>query len=185
MLLFMDVETGGIDPKTTDLLTAFFAVTDLEGEVYNTLDVKLKPESGIYRVTPDALQVNGIDLCSHNKEATERYEAERQLTLMLDKYKTGEQFIPVGWNVGFDVSFVKEQLISQMMWNMFVSYRNLDLQAVYQFLYLSGKYKVSPSLSKVATYFGLDVSGQHDAKFDVELTIEVYKKMRKDMKYVG
>jgi len=81
MFLALDTETGGIGPDKS-LLTLYAVALDdnlnpvaFSGDDFKVaggileLDLKLKPDDGIYRVTGEALGINGINLSEHDKEA--------------------------------------------------------------------------------------------------------------------
>ena len=85
----LDTETGGLDPKTSDLLTIYIAVADENFQILDELDLKLKPDGDRLPVTePGAMKVNGIDLQKHLADPTTitYSEAKNRISAMLKKY---------------------------------------------------------------------------------------------------
>lgn len=175
MLLFFDTETGGLDPQRHSLLTAHFvAVDEATMEVRGERSLRILSR-GI--VTEEALRINRIDLEQHMLLGAPREEAAQQLRdFLLDVGGAEQRLTPVGWNVGFDVGFVKAQLLAE--WEAYVSYRVLDVQSVAGFLASTGVLPKTNGLAGLANYFGLDTSGHHDAREDTYLTLRVYERLR-------
>ena len=74
-------------------------------------------------------------------------------------------------------------LMSRGSWEKFTSYRKLDTSAVCQFLKSCNMFPedVSGSLTSLAKYFNIpvDENKAHDAKYDTELTFQVFMTLRK------
>lgn len=182
MYLFLDTETGGLDPVEHSLLTAHFALVEPDSlDVVDELSLAVRPYDGIYRVSAGALAINKIDIAAHWQNALPVEEAAARLREFLGadaEYHrlNAEPLVPVGHNVSFDISFVRQQLLPD--WGTLVSYRTIDLQSVTRFLVDAGLMPKVNGLAGAAAFFGLDISGHHDAAFDTRLTIEVFRKVR-------
>lgn len=188
--IVLDTETGGLDPMFCSLLTAYFAVTDEQLNVLDTLDLKLKetddPNTNYYYVTEKALEVNKIDLRTHSKDAV-TYKAAGTLLYNFIKKNSNdgaEKLIPIGCNVAFDIKHICKEIISQGSWEKHCSYRVEDIGSHIRLLQRNGLLSKSMpgSLSKTAEYFGIDSSLAHSASGDVELTIKVLKELEKVFK---
>lgn len=176
MYLFLDTETGGLDPAEHSLLTAHFALVDSESlETLKELSLAIRP-SEVYKVTAGALMVNKINLADHWQAAQPAWEAADQLRAFLGEPHERPPLVPVGWNVGFDINFVRQQLLPE--WGELVSYRTIDLQSVVRFLADAGVMPKVNGLAGAAEFFGLNISGHHDAAFDTRLTMKVFRKVR-------
>lgn len=184
--LCIDIETGGIGHDKS-LLTAYFKIIEQHNDTLiwhdvNDLYLFVKPENDIYNVTAQALEINGINLVQHNKVAQTAKECKASLYHFLRRHSDkNNKLIPLGHGVSFDIKFILEsedKLISKGTWDTFVSYRVLDTATIGQFLKIANKVPtdISGSLSSWAEYFGIDASKAHDAKADVEMSIEVFKK---------
>jgi len=179
--LAIDNETGGLGEVS--LLTSYFAVLDSNLRILDDLYLYLKPEDGIYRIEPQALEINGINLVSHDKIAETKSTAGNKLYRFLKSYSNdgADKLIPLGHNVTFDVIGIYEGILNRNIFEKFTSYRKLDTAVIAQFLKLAGKIpdEVSGSLGSLATFFGIANDKAHDAKADVLVTIEVLKSMLK------
>jgi hypothetical protein len=179
-----DTETGGIgDDKS--ILTAYFGLfikEDNKFKLIDELDLKIKPNDDIYRITAESLEINQIDLKQHNKIAITEKQAGTKLYDKLHIWYTdsGEKLIPVGHNVGFDIRKITTTIIHTGSWEQYVSYRVLDTCTIAQFLRLKGDLPkdLSCSLGKLGQYFKIYNKGElHEAKYDTLLTINVLENL--------
>lgn len=183
MYITLDTETGGIGTDYS-LLTAFFLVTDENFQTLSELDLKVKPDDGIYKVCGDAMNVNRIDLKVHDRLAITYKEAGTKLYKWLQSITEDGKIKAniVGHNVGGDRDKICQCLISRGSWEKFTSYRLRDTQSAAGFLIDCGILKdISGSLESLAKYFGVEVSENdlHNAKTDTIVTMEVYRSLRK------
>lgn len=175
----LDVEAGGTT-NDKSLLSVYFVVLDEDLKtIYGELDLKIKPNDGVYHVTAEALDVNKIDLVQHDKEAVTEGKAATLLYEFLEEHapQGKVKLTPLGHNVTFDVYFIKEHLLKNI--NKYLSYRVLDTSNVIQFLKLTGKVSrdLEGSLEKIANYFEIPIHTLHTAKDDTWLTVEVLRKL--------
>jgi oligoribonuclease (3'-5' exoribonuclease) len=187
MYLFLDNEMGGLEREKYSLLTSYFLATDDNFNVISDLYLYLKPEDGIYKVCGEAMNVNRIDLKVHDTKAITYKEGGTKLYNWL-KGLTEDGKIKatvVGHGVYGDVEWLIYHLISRGSWEKFTSYRKLDTSAVCQFLKACNMFPedVSGSLTSLAKYFNIpvDENATHDAKYDTELTFQVFMKLREQM----
>lgn len=176
----MDCETGGLEGDVS-LLTAYFAILNKNLELTDELDLKLIPDDGIYKVTGQALSINKIDLTKLAQEAITYKEAKTQLYNFLNFNYNGEQLIPIGQNINFDVAFIKGVIISKGSWESFVSHRPLDTMYIATYLKALGKLPAeqSVSLSNLVEYFNivLPEGEAHEARYDTIATVEVLRQL--------
>lgn len=183
----LDIETGGIgDDKS--LLTACFILAkrtdDGEMQIIDSLNLKIKPEDGIYHVTAESLGINHIDLKQHDKDAITEREAGQKLYERLKTWYTisgSTKLIPVGHNVAFDIRRVTNTLVSRGSWDSFVSYRVLDTCTIAQFLKMTNKLpnSLTCSLVNLGDYFNCRPLGgkPHEAEYDTLLALNVLEKL--------
>lgn len=178
--LIIDTETGGLVENEPSLLSLYAYLTDSKLNYLDDIELKIKPDDEVYRINPYALAVNKINLVEHNKIAITESEAKNKFLNFVKKNNThGEKIIPVGHNLNFDLYFTKKLCHD---WEKYFSYRVLDTASVAKFLFLAGKITLPEnnrggSLEDLANYFKLDYTQAHDAKFDVQLTLNVLKKL--------
>lgn len=183
----LDTETGGISDDTS-LLTAYYGFYQLGNDGFaklDELDLKIKPNDGIYRVTAEGLGVNKIDIVAHDKVAIFEKMAGQQLYKKLQEWFTisKERLIPVGHNVSFDIRKTTNNLISVGSWETFVSYRTIDTCAIAQFQRIAGKIpdNLSCSLGHLVGYYKVQLDGKsHEAKCDVDTTMKVLENLLKN-----
>lgn len=184
--LGIDIETGGLTADVS-LLTAYFGFYELVNGKFNKLDeldLKIKPNDGIYRVTGESLAINNINLVEHDKIAIFEKIAGQELYKKLQNWFvfSKDKFIPVGHNVAFDIRKITTTLISMGSWENFVSYRVMDTCTIAQFQRISGKLpeNLSCSLGHLAGYYKVQINGKHhEAKCDVEMTMAVLENLMK------
>lgn len=188
--LALDSETGGLSPKTADMLTLYLAIVDENFKVLDELDLKLKPNDDRLPIADaEALKVNGIDLQKHLKDPdTITYaEAKDKIVEMIKKYlkKSGRHsnVRPMGYNLGFDLAFIQEYLFTQKEWESQINYNTVDPKICVNFLKDCGW--LGPdlgSLVSVVKHFQIPMGTAHTAKADTLATVEVYKKLKELMK---
>ena len=190
-----DCETTGIDLSQAELLTGYFLFLDAELNPVHDLELFCKPNEGLYyKVNPEAMKVNKIDLISHNEKAIS-YESARNrlknliLSLLSEQaikailaekeVELSEKLIPIGHFFTFDVAFLKKFLMPD--WDSFIDRKGLDTASIAMFLKSTGQLpaNLSTSLIKLAEHYGIPHKGAHDAKFDTVMTVEVLKGLRK------
>ena len=175
---------GGLEKDKYSLLTSYFMMTDDNFNVIGTLSLQLKPDDGIYKVCGEAMAINRIDLSVHDKMtitykegATKLYNWLKTLT---DNGKV--KATVVGHGIHGDVEWIIYHLMSRGSWETFTSYRKLDTSSTCQFLKSVGLFpeEVSGSLTSLAEYFKipLDATIVHSAKYDTEITFQVFLELR-------
>ena len=182
--IFLDTETGGI-PLDCSLLTGYFLTVDDLGRPLEGLSLELCPDDRIYKVRAEAMSINKIDLVKHDQVAITYKEAKPHLYNYLNRVSGfGKvKLLAVGQNVNFDLGHIFDKLISRDSWNNFVSYRNIDIATVSQFLKDSGKLpeNTKTSLRDLGKHFEVlsDYEDKflHNAQFDVQLSVKVYFKL--------
>ena len=186
--LAFDVESGGLNPKKADLLTAFFAILDEDFKILEELPMQLKPEDGVPVVESGAMAVNGIDLEKHLSDPnTVTYsEGSKRLEALIRKYlkKRGKysNIIAFGYNVMFDIKWVNHYLIDEDTWNALVHYKAYDVMQDVDVLKRHGWLPPTcGNLGSMVEYFGLPVGEKHVARDDIVMTINVFRKVKEFM----
>jgi DNA polymerase III epsilon subunit-like protein len=183
--LAFDTETGGLNPKSADLLTFYGAILDENFKILEELDLKLKPNDGRLPIAEAAaLNKNGINIQNHLADpSTITYrEAAAQILAMLRRHlqKKGRysNIRPLGQNVQFDIDWVQEHLVSKDEWNSIVHYAKIDTKLCVDFLKDSNWFPSDLSgLGTVVEYLQLSKRNAHNAKEDTLMCVDVYKKL--------
>lgn len=181
-----DTETGGLDPKTSDLLTFYMAVMDENFKIIDEIDLKLKPNDGRLPIAEaGALRANGINLTEHmaNPETITYAEGAVKIVAMIKKHlkKNGRysNLRPMGQNVPFDVGYTQQYLIPKEEWDKLIHYVVVDTKTIVDFFKDCGWFpKELGSLGSIVEYLGVPKRNAHNAKEDTLMCIDVYKAIR-------
>lgn len=177
-----DCESGGLNPQQYSLLTVCFKVADSSLQVIETLNLSLKPNDGVYKIHPKALEKNKIDIVKHDREAITYKEAKSKVLTFLSRHSGlgAEKLTPIGFNVGFDDGFIQSQLVPKEDWEMHVDYHKLDVSVAFQLLKFFNLVpgSVKSNLTSVAHAFGCLGENAHTAEADTEMTINVLRNMK-------
>ena len=182
----LDVELGGL-PTETSLLTlyiGFFVLNDGKFTLLQELDLKIKPNDGIYKLTSQGMEVNKINFIEHDKVAITEKQAGTELYRKLQLWNSiaNDKLIPVGQNILGDIKRITDHLISVASWENFVSIKVLDTCIIGQFLKICDKLPedVSLSLENLGLFFDINIDGNlHEAKYDVLLNIKILEELMK------
>lgn len=175
----LDLETGGLW-NDVSLLTAYFAVLNEDFNIIDELDLKLIPDDGIYKVEPEGMAVNKINLVELAKEAITYKKAKTILYDFLKNNYNGELLTPIGQGILGDVRKLCDTIISKGSWDNFISRRGLDTMYIAKFLQEIGKIPsdMSISLESLVKYFNIDIDGElHSARVDALASAKVLQKM--------
>lgn len=184
--LGFDLETGGLNPTKTDLLTGYFCILDENFKILEELPLALKPEGRLPIVEAKAMSTNGIDLVKHleSPDTVTYTEGAKKLTALIKKYlkKRGKysNIIPMGYNIAsFDVPWAQHHLIPKDTWESMVHYKCLDVSHDVDVLKRHGWLPpFCGSLVSMVEFFGVPKGEAHVARDDIIMTIGVFKKVQ-------
>ena len=180
--ILFDTETGGLETMYS-LLEAYFVTLSEDLQPIEELHLKIKPNPGEpYIVSAGALQVNKIDLVTHETNAITRNDARAKLVDFLARAhgQAGKKLMPMGHNVPFDIGFVQRHLVAKAEWEQYCSYHLDDTVVLISALKRRGILRKNVwSLGTVAKELGVqfDSTQLHGAKADAMLTLMVYRKL--------
>lgn len=179
MYLFLDTETGGLDPQYS-LLTLAAVIADKDfnpvrgGNKEDTLYLQIRhPE---YLVTPDAMTINKIDLVYHSARGLKIEEARTAFEEFIKKGTalTGvRKLMPVGHNLAFDLRFIWAQLMPREVWQRYCGYHFLDTMIVARFFNAVGLLNHGCSLTDLRELFQIETGEAHNALADTQATLAV------------
>ena len=176
-ILFIDTETGGLDPKISAALIQLSGVIRINKKDVEKFNFYIKPFEHS-EVSPEALKVQGR---TTEELESEKYKSEKEvfkqftelLDKYVDKYNKKDKFIVAGYNVKFDInmlnSFFKRNRSNYLF--SYISSVTIDPLPCIGFLQLCG---ILPELenNKLETWckhFGIEFSA-HDSMEDVLAT---------------
>jgi DNA polymerase-3 subunit epsilon len=181
-LFFLDLETTGVKYWRNGIHQISGCI-EIDGEVKESFNFKVQPFKGA-TIEDEALAIGGI-----NRAGLEDYslfedvyaELLTILSRYVDKYNKKDKFFLVGYNnAAFDNSFFRAFFV-QNGDNYFGSWfwaNPIDVYVLASFKLMSERVNmVDGKLKTVAAYLGIlvDESKLHDAAYDIELTMSIYK----------
>jgi DNA polymerase III epsilon subunit-like protein len=182
--LWIDTETGGLDPTVHSLLSLALVVTEPSGDQVSTEIFFRHPN---YTVDPEALAVNHIDLVRHHAHACEPAHAASLIAAFLGRHFPGDEKIQLaGHNVGFDIAFLGVFLRQHFpaIYARF-SHRVMDTMPLALALQEAGLLPAgSLGLSALLEHYGirLEPTLRHTALGDAKATEQLYRCMIADLR---
>lgn len=188
-LLFIDTETGGLDPKKHSLLTIGMCVM-VEGNIVDKLEIKLKQDT--YTVTSTALNVNKINLFELDTDIKTAFN--QIFTFIRRNFGNKDKITLAGHNVNFDIGFLKvfwedglktipEYQRDSFLWYKWFNYHYVDTMQISAFLNDVGIINIpNNKLETLIKYFSLNPSSRHTALEDAIMTGLSYYNMVKIIK---
>lgn len=178
-ILWIDTETGGLDPQNHSLLSVAFVVTDENMEVTDSYEWFIKHKT--YSVTAGALAINGISILEHDRNAQEQKEVISEMKEFLKKHFNDDKPHIGGHNVKFDLDFMNTFLYKnkEYMYKWF-SHRTVDTCVLLRSIYELGALdKEVFSLQDAIKHFGIDTADgeAHVALYDTLATVKLFKKI--------
>lgn len=177
--LFLDTETGGLDPGQHSLLSLGLVVGD-GGVARDTLEILVKHEP--YVVSAGGMAVNRIDLVQHDRQALDAARALEAFEHFLDRhFPAGDPITLVGHNVAFDRQFLGAFLARNgRALEPRISHRSVDTHSIAAALRDAGRLPLeSLGLTSLLAHFGIAVPEEqrHTALGDALGTFAVYWKL--------
>jgi len=173
-LIFVDTETGGLDPNVHAIVEIAFAVTDLDGNnISKKMDFKVLSQ-GI--ITPEAAKINKYDEEVWGKEAINFKDF---MNIFNYCFTNDKRFQWAGSNPKFDYDFIAASCIRDNIKfepSLF-SHHFLDVGSMCWPLFYSSK-TLGIRQSDLSTYFNLGEQ-KHGAAADVDQCIKIYQRFIK------
>jgi len=176
-LLFIDTETGGLNPDKHSLLSVGLVVWE-NMEIIDSQEILIN--DGILSVTDEALSINGIDIEDHKKSAISPSQSIDKIISFISKnFPDHKKITLAGHNVHFDVNFLKKLFYrNNNKFSKYFSHRIIDTSSILYYLYLSGHLqKKSISSDTAFELFDIKVAGRHTALGDAIATAELFNKL--------
>ncbi len=158
----VDIETTGLSPRTDEIIE-IGAIKVRENKIVDTFNTLLKIDSYL---NPFITRLTGIT----NEMLEEGIEQEEALEEFVEF--TGEDII-MGHNVNFDINFIYDKCKTYL--DYYLSNDFVDTMRIAKHVLPNVRnYK----LGTLADYFDVDYRNAHRGLIDVEITYEVYNKMK-------
>lgn len=160
--VLVDIETTGLSPRTDEIIE-IGAIKVKENKIIDTYNTLIKIDRNL---NPFITKLTGIT----NKMLETGKERDKALEEFVDF--TGNEII-MGHNVNFDINFIYDKCLSYL--DYYLSNDFIDTMRIAKHILPDiQNYK----LGTLANYFGVDYRSAHRGLKDVEITYEVYNKLK-------
>lgn len=176
-ILFIDTETGGLNPNEHSLLSIGLAVWE-NSKILDTKEFYIRHET--FNITAKAITVNKINLVEFYNTAKEPELVLTELATFLNL--NFQQSLPItigGHNTNFDINFIKVFFEKYNVdFNKYFSHRFIDTASILKYLYYSNIiYEDLSSSDKAFKHFNIEVNKRHSALGDAIGTAELFSKL--------
>jgi DNA polymerase-3 subunit epsilon len=176
-ILFIDTETGGLDPRKHSLLSIGMVIWE-DMEIIDSQEILVN--NGMLSVTDEALAINKIDLEKHKQTAVSSSQAIEEIFSFIGKHFPRRGKITLaGHNVHFDANFLKVFFSrNNKNFSDYFSHRIIDTSSILYYLYLSGHIKQrAVSSDEAFELFNIKVEGRHTAIGNAIATAKLFTKL--------
>jgi len=172
--IFVDLETGGLNPDKHTILQIAAVITDLDLKIQDSFITYVKPHPKL-ETTKDALAINQIKLADLESAPDEPSVAR---ALHQFAHIGGKRARFAGYNCKFDLTFLNNLWQRHDIFEppYLVPWLDVYDLAKTKFTYDAGLPNFK--LVTVAAQLGIDTSGAHNAGADITMTIEVARRLR-------
>ncbi len=172
-LVFVDVETTGLDPKKHEIIEIAAIRRTFDRKLVAATSMKIRP-SRLQDADLGALLVNGYSPKGW-EEAGSLLEALTRFSAIVELADQPGPIL-VGHNVGFDRSFIAAAYEAEHLPPPAADYHSIDTASLAWSLCAQGLIE-RVKLEVVCDFFGISNEGAHGAWRDVERTIAVYDRL--------
>jgi DNA polymerase III epsilon subunit-like protein len=181
-LLFIDTETGGLDPSRCSLLSLGLVAWQ-EGALLGSTEIFIREPT--IAVDSEAQSIHGIDidwLRFHGLIPTTAVEAIEAFTTFHFGRPDVHGTVPLGGhNVAFDIGFIKRLYrLAGADYDRVFSHRTIDTAGILRFLTIAGILPLEGASSSAAfEYFGIGFvdHARHSALGDAKATALLFTKL--------
>lgn len=179
-LLWVDVETTGLNSYRNGIIQ-LSGMIEIDKEIVEEFNFRVAPFP-FDMIDQKALEVNG-----KSKDEIQTYDKPmkvyKEFSTLVSKYANGVKLICAGYNVSFDVRFVKDFFGKNGDKNFFTlfDYHTLDvMNSALMYCHKKNVKLKNVKLATVAQHFGINADF-HDAMNDIKATREVYLRILEEI----
>ena len=180
--IFIDVETTGLSPETSGLVQVAGAIV-IDDKLQESFNYFMRPPSD-KACDKRALEVTGMTIEKIKSFAPSSdifNQFKKTLLKYVDPYDKTDKLYFLAYNSPFDTQFIRqwfldngEKYFGSMFWTPDICVMRMAAQAVKEFRHKFINFKLATVCKKLQ----IESKGNlHDALVDIELTMELYKKL--------
>lgn len=186
-LIWIDVETGGLDEKKNPLIQVA-AFVEIGGEIKDKFVSYIRPFP-MDIVEPKALEVNKLTMDQLKAFPEPRAVYLKFISFLdnyINRYDSSDKLVPLGYNVSFDMGFLREFWLKNgdKYFGSYFLHVPVDVMGlvVAHSIMLDIPLPSRMRLTDQIKFFGLEVEGDlHDAEVDIRMTREVFLKVKEKL----
>jgi DNA polymerase-3 subunit epsilon len=177
-VIYIDTETTGLDHKVNDIVQLAYIV-EIDGEIKERGDILIQPVD-YNAISPEALKIQGRTLEMLKGHLEPKVAFDKFVTLLekyINKFDRTDKFYICGYNVGFDLEFLKS-FFTKMgcpYFGSYFNYKTLDVYSIVKILEYLGEIKTKDlKLVTVCDAYSIELNA-HDAQSDINATRFLFK----------
>jgi DNA polymerase III alpha subunit (gram-positive type) len=181
--LYYDLETTGVEPNKDEIVQFSAIIEDLDGNIITEIDMKARPTKPelIKAGVPELLGTTVEELMSRPLSQEQLYENIVDFfNKHIDKYDKNDKFIPVGYNIDFDNTFMRSFFMKHH--NRYLSsyfhFYSIDVMSFSHIFLIYGKLPSSQydlKLETMCNYAGIPLEKAHDSLYDTHAVRKLLK----------
>ena len=175
-ILYFDVETTGLSAYDNSIIQ-IAGIIKVDGQEVDRFNFKMQP----YRydnISEQAIATHGISIDQMKQFDLPEVAFKRLVGIFdkhVDKFNKKDKFVVAGYNVNFDVKFLRQFFIKNGNDYLF-SYLGLQKDPYPVINYLRTLGQINPDNAKLTSmceYWEIPLDNAHDALGDIEATVKV------------
>lgn len=173
--LYFDLETSGLNPMVDEIVQFSAVLEDIEsGEIITEIDLKARPSDVnlICAGVPELLGTTKEEIMSRTLSQEELYTSILEFfDTYVDKYDKRDKFIPIGYNIDFDKSFMRQFFIrhDNRYIDSYFDHHSIDVMSFSHIFLVYGQIPSDQENLKLTTmckFANIPLEKAHDSLYD-------------------
>jgi DNA polymerase III epsilon subunit-like protein len=184
-IFYFDVETTGLDAKKNDIIQLAYII-EIDDKIMEDGNIEMQPFN-YATVETKALEVSHrtVEMIKAYQEPRLAYkQLSKTFDKYIDKYNKKDKFIPAGYNVNFDLQFLREFWFknNDKYFGSYFDYHVFDPITTLILMRYKNLIQVDDfHLATICKHFNIEIQA-HDALSDIRATRLVIKKVLENIK---
>jgi len=185
-VFYFDTETTGLNSKVNDIIQLGFII-EIDGKVVRKEKLEMQPfdYSSISKIALDTHKISVEKMKTFDTPQIAYAKIVNILDEYINKYDKEDKFIPAGYNVKFDMEFLREFFIknNNKYFGSYFDYHFIDAMAILFLKRYAGKIALDNyKLETACNYYNIEIKS-HDALSDISATRELLLKVMKEIEW--